>query len=374
MFVGVPKEIKNRESRVALTPDGVREITNAGHQVIVEANAGQDIGFSDSKYIKSGAEIVQTAKEVFDKAELIVKVKEPQPEEIAYIQDKHIIFSYLHLAPDLQLTEALVKTGCTAIAYETITEPNGGLPLLAPMSEVAGRVAVQVGGQYLQQNNGGRGILISGVTGVAPANVVIVGGGIVGLNAAIIASGMGANVVILERSINRIRELEWRFNNSLNVVFSTTQTIEDYVSEADLLIGAVLIPGAKAPNLVTEDMVRNMVHGSVIVDVAVDQGGCIETIHATTHEDPTYVLHDVIHYGVTNMPAAVSHTATRALENSTLPYTLEIANSGVKRALLSNNHFCNGLNIMNGKVTHPAVAESLALDFYAPDNILKSSM
>jgi alanine dehydrogenase len=371
MKIGIPKEIKNREFRVSANPSGVREMVERGHEVLVETMAGHAIGYDDSKYEAVGAKILPDAQSVFADAEMIVKVKEPQPQECAMLREGQIVFSYLHLAPDPTLTKNMLDSGCIGIAFETVTDDRGGLPLLAPMSEVAGRVAVQAGIHCQEKSQGGRGVLLSGVTGVEPGRVTIVGGGMVGTNAATLAAGMGAEVTILERSLDRIRELNNIFRGSgLKAIYSTAEAIEEYTAKADLLIGAVLIPGAAAPKLVSREMVSNMRRGSVIVDVAIDQGGCVETIKPTTHENPIYVEEEVVHYGVTNMPAAVANSSTRALANATLPYILQIADHGVKDALEKSPHIRNGLNIYRGYVTYEAVARDLGYDYAPPESLL----
>lgn len=359
MLVGIPKEIKANECRVSLSPCGARELISHGHQVVVQTNAGYEIGYSDEDYHNAGALVVDTLEEVYSKCDLIVKVKEPQTEECVYLREGQMLFSYLHLAAEPRLTELLMQSGCIAIAFETITSDRGTLPILAPMSEVAGRVAVQAGAQCLEKSHGGRGVLLSGLPGVAPGIVTIIGGGVVGLNAAIVASGLGARVNILERSIERIRELEWHFGNRVNIIYNTTEAIEEYVLKADLLIGAILIPGAAAPKIITADMVSNMRRGSVIVDVAIDQGGCVETMVPTTHENPTFEVDGIVHYGVTNMPSAVAYSASRALENTLLPYVLRLADNGYRSTMKSDAHFKNGLNIYKGSVTSEPVANTL---------------
>lgn len=372
MLIGIPKEIKPHEYRVSLTPSGVRELGNHGHDVFIETQAGAAIGYTDDHYRAAGAAVVETPEEVYEKSDLIVKVKEPQAGEATLIKEGQVIFCYLHLAAEPKLTEQMMKAGCIAIAFETITSDRGGLPLLAPMSEVAGRVAVQAGVQCLERTQGGKGVLLSGVPGVEAANVTIIGGGVVGINAAMVAIGMGANVVILERSIDRIRELEWRFGNSLRMVYNSHEAIEKHVKEADLVIGAVLIPGAAAPKLVSEELVKQMQPGSVIVDVAVDQGGCVETIRPTTHDEPTYELHGILHYGVSNMPSAVAYTATRALENAILPYTLKLADKGYRSAMKHDEHFRNGLNIYKGHITNEAIASDLNHAFTPASRFINS--
>ena len=366
MIIGVPKEIKNHEYRVGMVPGSVLELIHHGHQVIVEHNAGVGIGFDDQAYISVGAEILTTAQEVFAKAEMIVKVKEPQAVERAMLREGQILFTYLHLAPDLAQTEDLIKSKAVCIAYETVTDNFGGLPLLAPMSEVAGRMSIQAGAQALEKSNAGRGMLLGGVPGVEPAKVVIIGGGMVGNNAAQMAVGMGANVVLLDRNINVLRRLDAQFGNKIQTVYSTVDALEKHVLEADLVIGGVLIPGAAAPKLVTAEHIKNMKSGSAIVDVAIDQGGCIATSKATTHADPTYIVDDVVHYCVANMPGAVPLTSTFALNNATLPYIIKLANQGYKEALLNDQNFLNGLNVINGHVTCESVAQNLGFDFVEP--------
>lgn len=370
MLIGIPKEIKNNEFRVSVSPKGVRELIHHGHQVKVEKEAGHSIGFTDAQYQEVGALVVETADEVFENSELIIKVKEPQPNECQMLKEGQIIFSYLHLAAEPKITNLLLESGCIAISYETVTAADGSLPLLAPMSEVAGRISIQAGAHCLERHQKGRGVLLGGVPGVEKGNVVVVGGGVVGTNAAVVAKGLGANVTILDRSIRRIRELEVRFGHEVDCIYSTVDTVEKYVTGADLVIGAVLIPGASAPKIITEELVKNMLMGSVIVDVAIDQGGCSETSRPTTHEEPTYVVDDVVHYCVTNMPSAAARTATQALENSTLPYIIELANKGYRNALKENKHFMNGINIYRGRVTHEAVANDLSHAYVPPTTFL----
>ena len=359
MLIGVPKEIKNHEYRVGLTPVSVREITTHGHKVIVETGAGDGIGCSDADYIAAGAEIIGTASEIFATAEMVVKVKEPQRVEYEQLRDGQLLFTYLHLAPDPDQTAGRVKSGVTAIAYETVTDRNGGLPLLAPMSEVAGRMAPQVGAAALQKANGGRGMLLGGVPGVAPAKVVVIGGGVVGTNAARIAAGMGADVTILDRNIKRLTYLDDLFGPRIKTQYATIDDTEALVYEADMVVGAVLIPGAAAPKLIHRDQLSKMKPGSVIVDVAIDQGGCFETSKATTHADPTYIVDDVVHYCVANMPGAVARTSTFALNNATLPFTLALADKGWKKACQDDSHLAAGLNVHAGQVTYQAVADAL---------------
>tara|TARA_R110000868_G_scaffold32183_6_gene117285 strand:- start:7031 stop:8143 length:1113 start_codon:yes stop_codon:yes gene_type:complete len=370
MLVGVPKEIKKNECRVGLTPSSVYEVTCLGHQVLVETNAGHEIGFEDADYKEVGATIASSAKEVFDKADLIVKVKEPQPEECKMLRKGQVLFTFLHLAPDPVQTELLQESGCIAIAYETITDAFGGLPLLSPMSEVAGRMSIQAGAKCLEKISGGSGKLLGGVPGVAPADVVVLGGGVVGTNAIRMALGMEANVTVIDRSLKRLRELDSQYGSALNTIYSTTHNISTYVKNADLVIGAVLIPGANAPKLVTEEMVKTMARGSVLVDVAIDQGGCFETSRATTHEDPIYIKDEVVHYCVANMPGACAKTAAIALNNATLPYLLNLITKGVREALLEDAHFLNGLNVCNGKITYKAVADAFNKEYVSPIDVL----
>lgn len=373
MIIGVPKEIKNNESRVALTPAGAHLLVQSGHRVIVENAAGEGSGFENEDYLKEGALIAQNVIDVWSPSDMIMKVKEPIPEEYEYFQDNQILFTYLHLAAAGQLTEHLLERNVTGIAYETIQLPNGGLPLLTPMSEVAGRMAVQVGAQFLEKFYGGRGILLGGVPGVPPAEVIIIGGGIVGTSAARIALGMGASVVIIERSAERMRYIDDTFGGRIQTLMSNPINIRSAVQKADLLIGAVLIPGARAPKLVTDDMVRLMKKGSVIVDVAVDQGGSIETIdRVTTHSNPIYEKHGVIHYAVANMPGAVPRTSTFALTNVTLPYALELADKGLIRAISENDALRLGVNTYRGSVTYAAVAEAVGQPYASLQSILTS--
>lgn len=363
MLIGVPKEIKNHEYRVGMIPGSARELISHGHQVIVETNAGVGIGFSDQDYTDIGAEIRNTAAEIFEQADMIVKVKEPLTEERAMLREDQILFTYLHLAPDLPQTKDLIKSKAVCIAYETVTSNNGSLPLLAPMSEVAGRMSIQAGAQCLEKSKAGRGMLLGGVPGVSPAKVVIIGGGVVGSNAAQMAIGMGANVVILDRSIDVLRRLDAQFGAQLETVFSSKDALEEHVLSADLVIGGVLIPGAAAPKLVTEEMIKKMKPGAAVVDVAIDQGGCFATSHATTHAKPTYIVDEVVHYCVANMPGAVPRTSTFALNNATLPYIISIANNGYKAALEKDAHLMNGLNVHKGVVTCKSVADNLDFDF-----------
>lgn len=357
MLIGVPKEIKNHEYRVGMVPSSVHELIHHGHQVIVEANAGIGIGIDDSDYEAVGATIVKNAEEIFSKAELIIKVKEPQPEECKRLHKGQTIFTYLHLAPDPKQTELLLASGCTAIAYETVTDPQGGLPLLSPMSEVAGRMSIQAGAHCLEKAQGGSGVLLGGVPGVAAAKVVVIGGGVVGTNAIRMAMGMEAYVTVLDKSLKRLKELDFQFGSKLNTIYATTDAIEKYVTHADLVVGAVLVPGAAAPKLVTRAMIKQMRPGSVVVDVAIDQGGCFETSKPTTHTDPTYIVDGIVHYCVANMPGAVARTSTFALNNATLPFTLALANKGIKKALLEDKYLLDGLNVHEGKLTYEAVAK-----------------
>jgi alanine dehydrogenase len=370
MLIGVPKEIKNHEYRVGMAPASVREAIKHGHQVMVETAAGQGIGASDADYAAIGAEIIDSAAEIFERAEMIVKVKEPQSGERAMLREGQILFTYLHLAPDPEQTRDLVDSGATCIAYETVTSRFGGLPLLAPMSKVAGRMAIQAGAYCLEQPHGGLGMLLGGVPGVDPAKVVILGAGVVGTHSTHIAVGMGADVWVIDRSPEAI-ETHWRqFGRSTNSVFSTDDAIERHVVEADLVIGGVLVPGAEAPKLVTAEMVKAMKPGSVIVDVAIDQGGCCETSRATTHADPTYVVDDVVHYCVANMPGGVPRTSTYALNNVTLPHIIALADKGYRQALVDDQWLRDGLNVHDGKVTQREVAHDLGYDFHDAKNLL----
>ena len=358
MIIGVPKEVKDHETRVGLVPSGVAALREAGHEVLVETRAGEGSSITDREYMQVGAAILQDAVEVWRKADLVVKVKEPQSSEYPFFRPGLILFTYLHLAPLPELTNRLLDSKVNGVAYETILEPDGSLPLLTPMSEVAGRMSVQVGAQYLEKPNGGRGILLGGVPGVARGNVVILGGGIVGTNAAKIAIGMDANVTIIDRSLNRLRELDDIFGGQVVTLASNTWTISETLKTADLVVGAVLIPGASAPKLVRREMIATMKRGAVVVDVAIDQGGCFETSHATTHTEPIYFVDGVLHYCVSNMPAAVPHTSTFALTNATFPYLLELANHGLEAACERHASLREGVNTYNGYVTHSGVAES----------------
>ncbi len=370
MIVGVPKEIKNHEYRVGMTPSSVRELTSRGHKVLVQKNAGTEIGLSDEQYLAVGAELVDTAKEIFERAEMIVKVKEPQPVECAMLRSGQILYTYLHLAPDPEQTAALVKSGAICIAYETITGANGGLPLLAPMSEVAGRMSIQAGAAHLEKSKGGMGLLLGGVPGVAPAHIVIIGAGVVGTNAMQMAVGTGARVTVLDKSIDRLRQLDLVYGNRISTVYSNAQSIEEAVLSADLVIGGVLVPGAAAPKLVSRSLISRMKKGAVVVDVAIDQGGCFETSHATTHAEPTYVVDGVIHYCVANMPGAVARTSTFALNNATVGHAIALASKGWKQALRDDIHLRNGLNVCEGKVTYAAVAHDLGYQYVTADSVL----
>lgn len=358
MRIGVPKEIKDHEFRVGLTPDSARELIHRGHEVIVETGAGKAIGFSDDLYMSSGAEIKYSAKDVFANSELIVKVKEPQPSEVAMLRPEHTLFTYLHLAPDIALTDSLINSGATCIAYETVTDASCNLPLLAPMSEIAGRMAVQAGAHSLEMEAGGRGVLLSGAPGVSPAEVLILGAGVVGVNALAIAVGMGARVTIMDTSMARLRTLDQQYGNRVTTRYSTRTALDELLPKADLVIGAVLLPGESAPKLIQRTHLDTMKRGAVIVDVAIDQGGCCETSRPTTHRDPTYTEQEVVHYCVANMPGAVARTSTLALNNATLPFVINIAEQGVKASLLAAPHLLNGLNIFDGKLVSPEVAHS----------------
>jgi len=365
MLIGVPKEIKNHEYRIGLTPAGVRELVAHGHQVLVQRDGGKPIGLTDEMYEKAGAQIVDSAQNIFARADMIIKVKEPQPVECAMLRPGQLLYTYLHLAPDPAQTAALVKSGCTAIAYETVTDRKGGLPLLAPMSEVAGRMSIQAGAHALEKAQGGSGMLLGGVPGVKPAEVMVIGGGVVGINAARIAMGMGANVTILDRSLDRLKYIDELYGDRLTTIYSTHDAVEERLPDIDLVIGAVLIPGAAAPKLIARQQLKLMRPGSVLVDVAIDQGGCFETSKATTHQNPTFEVDGVIHYCVANMPGGVARTSTFALTNATLPFALQLADKGAKRALLDDPHLLNGLNVHAGKITYEAVALALGYD-YAP--------
>ncbi|EGE60050.1 alanine dehydrogenase protein [Rhizobium etli CNPAF512] len=369
MRVGCPKEIKNHEYRVGLTPASVREYVAHGHEVWVETKAGAGIGADDAAYAAAGAKIAASAKDIFEKCDMIVKVKEPQPSEWAQLRDGQLLYTYLHLAPDPEQTKGLIASGVTAIAYETVTDDRGGLPLLAPMSEVAGRLSIQAGATALQKANGGLGVLLGGVPGVLPAKVTVIGGGVVGLHAARMAAGLGADVSILDKSLPRLRQLDDIFAGRVHTRYSSIQALEEEVFSADLVIGAVLIPGAAAPKLVTREMLSGMKRGSVIVDVAIDQGGCFETSHATTHSDPTYEVDGVVHYCVANMPGAVPVTSAHALNNATLVHGLALADRGL-RAIAEDKHLRNGLNVHKGRITSKPVAEALGYEAFAPESVL----
>ena len=370
MIIGIPKEIKNHEYRVGMIPSSVQELTARNHQVVVETNAGVGIGYSDADYEAVGATIAGSAQAVFEQSEMIVKVKEPQAEERKRLNEKHLLFTYLHLAPDAEQTKDLVDSKATCIAYETITSDNGQLPLLVPMSEVAGRMSIQAGAHCLEKTQGGSGILLGGVPGVKPAKVVIVGGGIVGSHAAQMALGMGANVTLLDNNLDSLRRLNQQFGSAITLIHSNKKSLSDQVLTADLVIGSVLIPGAAAPKLVTADMIKEMKAGSAVVDVAIDQGGCFETSKATTHQDPIYIVDDVVHYCVANMPGAAARTSSQALNNATLPYILKLADNGWKETLKKDKHFLNGLNVCAGHVTNEAVAENLGYEYINADTLL----
>ncbi len=370
MLIGVPKEIKNHEYRVGLTPGSVRELGHFGHSVLIETGAGLGSGFSDEQYRAAGAQISQNAETIFASADMIVKVKEPQPHECKMLRRGQLLFTYLHLAPDPEQAKLLQASGCVAIAYETVTSARGHLPLLAPMSEVAGRMAIQAGAHCLEKAVGGRGVLLGGVPGVVAGDVVIIGGGVVGSNAIRIAVGMEANVVVLDKSIQRLKELDDQFGSRLTTIYSTNDAIEHYLTHADLVIGAVLVPGAAAPQLIKKSILKHMRPGSVLVDVAIDQGGCAETSHATTHLDPTYVVDGVVHYCVANMPGAVARTSTLALNNATLPFVIKLAQQGYRQALLDDIHLLNGLNVWEGHIAHAAVAQALNQPYMDPLKLL----
>jgi len=370
VIVGVPKEIKNNEFRVGLTPGGVAEFVAHGHSVLVEKSAGDGSSFTDAEYLAAGAKLIDTAEEVFAGADMIVKVKEPQPVEIERLRAGQILYTYLHLAPDYEQTMGLIGSGAVCIAYETVELPNHSLPLLAPMSEVAGRMAAQVGATYLQKPFGGRGVLMGGVPGVLPAKVVVLGAGVVGTSAAYVAKGMGADVTVMDVNLDRLRYLDEIWGNSIRTLYSSKHNIEKIVTEADLVIGAVLLPGAKTPWLVTRAMLPTMKKGAVVVDVSVDQGGCIETTKATTHADPTYFVDDVLHYGVANMPGAVPNTSTMALTNATLRYGLAIADKGWKQAVIDDAALAKGVNVLDGKVTYKPVADAHGLDYVALEGLV----
>jgi alanine dehydrogenase len=370
MRIGLPTEIKNHEYRVGLTPASVRELSSHGHDVLVQSGAGTSIGLADDEYRAAGATLANDAAEVFAESDMIVKVKEPQPLECAMLRPGQILYTYLHLAPDPTQTAALVKSGAICVAYETITGPGGGLPLLAPMSEVAGRMAVQAGAAHLEKSKGGMGVLLGGVPGVPAGHVVVIGAGVVGTHAVQMAIGMGARVTVLDKSVDRLRQLDLVFGNRISTVYSSAQNLEEAVLDADLVIGGVLIPGATAPKLVTREMVGRMKKGAVVVDVAIDQGGCFETSHATTHAEPTYIVDGVVHYCVANMPGAVARTSTFALNNATIGHALSLADKGWKQALNDNTHLKNGLNVALGQVTHEAVARDLGYNYVSANTLL----
>ena len=366
MLIGVPKEIKNNEYRVGMTPTGVRELANRGHRILVQTGAGSGVGLADRLYTEAGADVVDAAAAVFAEAELIVKVKEPQPQELRLLRAGQVLFTYLHLAPDPEQTKALVASGCIAIAYETVTSPGGGLPLLAPMSEVAGRMSIQAGATCLEKSHGGAGVLLGGVPGVPAGRVTIIGGGVVGYNATQMAVGLGADVTVLDRSLERLAFLDSQYGNRIRTILSTAAAIDEYALEADLVVGAVLVPGATAPKLLTRKQLAHMRPGSVLVDVSIDQGGCFETSRPTTHDKPTYVVNDIVHYCVANMPGAVARTSTFALTNATLPFILTLADKGYRRALHDDAHLRMGLNVHRGDVTCAPVADVLGYQFIEP--------
>lgn len=370
MKIGCPKEIKNHEYRVGLTPASVRELISRGHQVLMQRGAGGAIGLLDEHYLAAGAELAEDAALVFAQSDMIVKVKEPQAEECLMLREGQILYTYLHLAPDPEQTAALLKSGAVCIAYETITGPGGGLPLLAPMSEVAGRMSVQAGAAHLEKSKGGMGVLLGGVPGVAPAHVVVLGAGVVGTHALQMAVGMGARVTVLDRNVDRLRQLDLVFGNRIATQYSNVQSVEEAVLAADLVIGGVLIPGAAAPKLVTRDLIARMKKGAVVVDVAIDQGGCFETSHATTHAEPTFVVDGVVHYCVANMPGAVARTSTLALNNVTIAHAVALADLGWRRAVSENPHLRAGLNVAFGNVTYAAVAQALGYDYVPAESLL----
>jgi len=372
MIIGIPKEIKNEEYRVGLTPYNARELITHGHHVLVEHSAGHGIGFSDADYTEMGVEVVATVHQVFERADLIVKVKEPQPQECQMLRPHQVLFTYLHLAPDPLQAAALVKSRCIAVAYETVTDRFGHLPLLSPMSQVAGRLSIQVGSHCLEKSQGGSGVLLGGVPGVNPGKVLVIGGGVVGTNAVRMAMGRETQVTVVDKSIQRLQELDAQYGGRLNTLYATHANILEHMEQSDLVIGAVLVPGKAAPKLVTRAMLSVMRPGSVVVDVAIDQGGCFETSRPTTHSDPTYLIDGVVHYCVANMPGAVPRTATLALNNATLPFILAIANKGVQQALLDDMHLLNGLNVCLGQVTYEAVARDLGYEYVAPYDALSA--
>jgi len=372
MLVGVPKEIKNHEYRVGMTPAGVYELVRHGHQILVETKAGLAIGYDDEDYIKAGAIIAKSAEEVFARADMIVKVKEPQAVECKMLRPGQILFTYLHLAPDPDQAKGLLDSDCVAIAYETVTDSQGGLPLLAPMSEVAGRLSIQAGAHALERHKGGCGVLLGGVPGVKPANVVVIGGGVVGINAARMAAGLGADVTLFDRNLNVLKKIDNDFGGRIKTIYSNHMNLEKAIRSAHLVVGAVLIPGAAAPKLVTRSMLKDMKKGAVLVDVAIDQGGCFGTSMPTTHENPTYVVDDVVHYCVANMPGAVAKTSTLALTNATLPFVVELADKGWKQAIKDNTHLMNGLNVCHGNITYYAVARDLGYTYVDPNTLLNT--
>ncbi len=370
MIIGVPKEIKNHEYRIGMTPAGVRELVASGHQVIIQKDGGASIGLSNDHYIEAGARLMDTAQEIFAKADMIVKVKEPQAIECDMLKPGQVLFTYLHLAPDPEQTRRLMDSKAIAIAYETVTDAKGGLPLLAPMSEVAGRMSIQAGAHSLEKAQGGNGVLLGGVPGVAPAKVIIIGGGVVGENAARMALGMGADVTLFDRSITRLKELDNLYGPHLKTLYSTAESLEASVTHADLIVGAVLIPGAAAPKLIKRKTLSKMTPGAVLVDVAIDQGGCFETSKATTHQNPTYTVDQIVHYCVANMPGGVARTSTFALTNATLPYIVALANKGYKKALLEDKHLLNGLNVIDGHICCEPVARDLGYEYIAAETLL----
>lgn len=370
MKIGIAKEIKNHEYRIGLSPASAMELIRNGHEVTISTGAATGIGLSDDDYTAVGAKIAPSNEQIFAESEMIIKVKEPQPDECKQLSNGQLLFTYLHLAPDPVQTELLLESGVTAVAYETVTGPNNSLPLLAPMSEVAGRLAAQAGAHCLEKAQGGLGVLMGGVPGTEPAKVLVIGGGVVGQNAAYVAAGMGAEVTILDRSVPKLRELDAFFQGRAKCLYSTSEALERFAAEADLLIGAVLIPGASAPKLVTRDIIKTMKSGAVMVDVAIDQGGCFETSKATTHQDPTFVVDDVVHYCVANMPGAVPKTSTYALNNATLPFAISLANQGWRKAMQNDPHLLNGLNVHEGKLTYEAVAKAQGLEFTDPNSLI----
>ena len=372
MIIGVPKEIKLQEHRIGLTPESVKILTKRNHAVLVQSNGGFEAGFTNEDYENAGAKIIDNAEEIFKKSEIIVKVKEPQMSEVKMIKENQIIYTYLHLAAAKELTEGLIKSKSICIAYETVTDDNGRLPLLAPMSAVAGRMSIQAGAHSLEKNQNGRGLLLGGAPGVEPANVVILGGGVVGENAAIIATGMRSKVYVVDKSKNRLKQLHEMFGDKIIAAESDKIDLKKLISECDLLIGGVLIPGAEAPKLVSKEMIRSMKRGSVVVDVAIDQGGCIETSKPTTHANPTYIVDDVVHYCVANMPGGVPRTSTMALNKATLPLLIKIADQGYKKALLADKNFLAGLNVFKGKITCKGVAEAFNIKYFCPEELIST--